>query len=371
MNKFLSLILLIALFSSCAKLEKYKPVATDNPKQYLLRVWTKNFDPKYETGNLPIATTSPMIHQGILFQGGLTGKFSAFDAVSGREIWGVQEKEAVSSQASIYGKYVIYGTASGRLTARHFVSGELKYQVDLGSAIESQPVFARGRGFVHLRNHQIISFDAATGKVLWGFKRTIPFSTTIQRVSKPLIQNNRVIVGFADGHLVAISLEDGLMIWERKMSNATKFIDVDAAPILFNGFLYSGSLNGRLSQIDPTTGKLLQTFPYTISRAPYVYKNFLYLSTVDGKVVRLDAEGEVKASTVLQEKFPVTGVVAWKGDLVVINAQGFLYRLDLEDLKILESQWMGSVASAFYGDIAKSDDTLAVFSSRSRLYVFR
>src|SRR5690606_9929908 len=115
----------------------------------------------------------------------------------------------------------------GRVFARHYLTGQLKYAVDLGASVETEGAVYKGRILFQLRNHQIFALDALTGKILWGHKRSVPFMTTLQRASTPAFVDNKVIVGMADGVVVALSLDDGSLLWERKIGTAAKFVDVD------------------------------------------------------------------------------------------------------------------------------------------------
>ena len=72
----------------------------------------------------------------------------AYDLDSGIEIWKTQDKGAIAAQASYALEKVFYGTVQGRLYARHYLTGELQYAIDLGMAIESAPVILHGRLYV-------------------------------------------------------------------------------------------------------------------------------------------------------------------------------------------------------------------------------
>ena len=141
--------------------------------------------------------------------------------------------------------------------------------------------------FVHTRNHQIFSLDATTGKILWAYKRSVPFLTTLQGVSTPLIDGNRIYVGFADGSLVALSMEEGVLAWESKVVNGPKFIDADTGPTLFNGKLFIGSQANQLASVNSATGFIERRFPYTMTAKPIIHKGMMIFGTADGEIVAL------------------------------------------------------------------------------------
>ena len=124
---------------------------------------------------------------------------------------GNNEAEEYTSSPVIFGDSVIYGTTSGRVKSRKLINGELNYELDVGASVDGTPIVHNGRLFVQLRNHQIFSLDAATGKILWSYKKSIAKKTTIQGVGEGVVYDNLVIYGFADGDLIAFRLK--LVMW--------------------------------------------------------------------------------------------------------------------------------------------------------------
>ena len=252
--------------------------------------WVKNIDPVYASGNLPLALHSPLIHKGILFAGTGKGQMRAYEISNGRIIWETQDNGQYHQRPVIFGDQVIYGTIEGRIYSRHYLTGKLNFEIDLDSSIESSGVLASGRLFFQLRNHKVFALDAKTGKILWAYRRSVPYLTTIQRVSPPLVVKNKLYVGFADGAVAAFNIEDGNLLWEQKLSTALKFLDVDSRPVLFKDSLLVGSLAGSLTLLDRKTGAIRKSFPYSISRSPIVTEDRIYLSTTSGEIVVLNHE---------------------------------------------------------------------------------
>lgn len=373
-------LLAVLLFVGCSSIkqakEDYKSgslfTAKKHDKRFFHHKWVKNLDSIEPGSSLSINVSSPYIFQQLLFQGALDGDFNAYSLDNGRLLWSKKEDSSIASQASIFKENVIYGTINGRLISRDSLTGELKYDVDLGASIQATPTFYKGRVLIHTRDHRLVCLDASTGKILWSFKRSIPYSSTIQGYSEPLGHKNQVFVGFADGYIVSVALDDGMLIWEKKLSSSTKFVDVDASPRINDGNLYIGSLSGRFSKLNPTNGNLITQYDFSASAAPLFIKDTMYIPTIDGYVVKVDGVGKSRqeVKVVLDQNSPVTDLKVWKGYIVGANTKGRLFKLDPESLEVKESFWLGSELSAVYGNLQVREDTLALMSSRSRLYVF-
>lgn len=364
----------LALFSwplflliSCSSLQ---PQGVRQQEALLRAVWTKNLDPVYNTGNLPIALHGPAYHNGMVFIGQDSGYMNAFDQRNGRLLWQKKDNGGYHSHPVVEGEKLIYGTRQGRVYARNYLTGELIYAVDLDAPIESPAVVYQGRAFFHLRNHKIFSLDVETGEILWAYQRSVPFLTTIQGVAKPMIDQGRVIVGFADGSLVALSLEEGIVLWERRLGQGTQFVDVDVTTLRVGDFFISSSLDGEMKIINAWDGVVIRRVPLTPSRAPKILANGEFLvGTKDGNLHLLDRDFETVQKIDLG-RFPITGYLPWKGGFLITMASGDMVWADrrLENKKVAFS--LGHAHSSVLSRPILADGKLAVMSSRHRLYVF-
>lgn len=363
---------LLLFFSllSCSGLKSFKldkPSPNRNPMQV---AWVKNLDPIYNTGNFPIGTSSPFIYEDILFMGDLNGYMRAYDLENGRVIWEADEKHPIQSKANKLKNNIYYGSKSGRLFVRNYASGKLVYAIDLGAPIESQPIFSRGRVIIHLRNHTIICLDAGTGKIFWRYQRSVPYTTTLQRVSQVMPYGNNLMVGFADGVVAAISLEEGVLRWEQKISTGVKFIDVDVTPVIFQNYLVAGSAAGPLRFLNPRNGVIEKTVELNQSHTPYIVKDGMYVGDVNGAIYFINNDGKIDRRKSLT-KNGISSITPFKEGLVVGTMGEEVFYIDAEDFSIKSVFKLGSDQSAVFGDIVSNNGYLGVYSSRNRLYVIK
>jgi len=359
---------LVTLFS-CSKLG-LKPEPVKSATKFFKPIWIKNMDVSHDTGNLPIGLQSPVIEEGILYIGNNSGSMEAYEALNGRKVWSEKESGDYHAAPIVYKQMVIYGNVEGRLFSRDRFSGNLLYSVDVGAAVESQPQLFNGRLLVHTRNHKVVCLDALTGKILWAYKRSVPFLTTLQRVSRPLVRDNKVYVGFADGFVAAFSIEEGILLWETKAVDGPKFIDVDTQPIFYGKNIVVGSQSGPMTVINPAGGLIMRRVPYNLSRAPITYKGNLILGTAEGEVVILDNDFKVIASKTITTD-GITGLALWKDHLTVATTGGELVSLSMDLKREIERFDFGHANSALFGRLVVREEKLAAYSSRNRLYVFQ
>lgn len=364
----LLVVLSLVILSACSHLKKI-----DKPTQetsFFKMAWAKNLDPYYVSGNLPIGVGAPRVYDDIVYQGTLSGTMMAMDVETGRVLWSADEKSALGAPVARFGEFVAYGSETGRLFVRHYLTGEMKYAIDLSSPIESAPVFVQGRLLIYLRGHQIVNLDAETGKVLWSYKRAVAVTTTLQRTTKPLVLDQKVIVGFADGFIGALSLQEGSLLWETKIVENAKFVDVDLNPVLAGAMIVSGSPSGDLMGINPQSGAVAMNFGVSVMSHPYLKGQQLLVGTNDGDIVLLSLAGE-KLKTINISKQPVSAVTWWKDHIIAASFDGQLRAIDPLTSKVVDSFAMGYSYSSIFSDLVTTDDYLAIYSSRNHLYIFR
>lgn len=361
------------ILTSCAQLgvwEQFLPKNDPKKAEFFHPVWTKNLDPISNSGNLPISLSAAAIDDGIVYMGSNQGYFAAYELANGREVWKAMDGSTYHSSPVIYKDKVIYGTVEGRVIARNTKNGdEVYYNVDLGASVETAGTIYNGKIIFHLRNHQIFCLDIETGKILWGFKKAISYLTTLQRASRPIVYNNKVFVGFADGTLGVLGIDEGLLLYEVKISTASKFLDVDANPFIFENKLYIGSQSSPVMMLDPNSGKIIRTADFTSLRAPIVVNKQLVFGTTNGELVMTDANLVVQKKIELS-KTQMTSLSIFKNSIVAGNLKGKVFAVSTDlNSRIAEFDF-GHAYSAIFSDFDSREDHLVVTSSRNRVFVF-
>jgi outer membrane protein assembly factor BamB len=369
---FIPLILIIFLLSGCSSVrDKLKIVAPKKETSDFYVSWSKNLDPEYESGNLPIGLQSPNVHEGLVFVGDNKGLMKALDLKSGRSLWEKRDRGAYHSYPRVFEGALIYGTTEGFVYSRNYLTGDLNYVVAVGKSVETPPVYYKGRVFFQLRDHRIVCLDAKTGGILWAYKRSVPFTTTIQRASTPAIFDNKLFVGLADGTIMALSVEEGVVLWERKVARGSKFIDVDMSPTFFDSKLFVGGVDAPLFVLNPSTGEQLFSFnELRLSRSPLEWKGNLLVGTLTGELVLIGPD----LSIIKRQKVSplgISGVSLWKDQIVVTTLGETITLLDPTTFKENSRFYLGHSSSAVFGKPIVSENMLVILSSRNRLYVFK
>jgi outer membrane protein assembly factor BamB len=236
--------------------------------------------------------------------------------------------------------------------------------------------------FVNALQGEMFSFDISTGGKIGNLKFLGKDASTT-----PLILNNNVIVTYAGDKkysLASYDLVNGKINWRRNYG------DLQTSPILKDGYIYFGGLNGNFYKIDVHSGKLIWKFgskgqihstcavgngiavfgndkgaiygvdinsgsekwklqtANPVHSAPLVNDSVAYIGCSDSNYYAINlADGSVKWKRNLHSKI-VGGSALYKPQNVLVGCvDGSLYSLDINDGSVKwRSATKGAIVSA-------------------------
>ena len=134
----------------CPSLEggKNQQPAAFSPNTGLFYVPTNNLCMDFETRDVSYIAGTPYIGANapeVAGPGGYRGEFMAWDATTGKKVWGIQEPFPVWSGALVTkGNVVFYGTLDGWFKAADARTGKLLWKFKVGSGVVGNPMTYTG-----------------------------------------------------------------------------------------------------------------------------------------------------------------------------------------------------------------------------------
>jgi alcohol dehydrogenase (cytochrome c)/methanol dehydrogenase (cytochrome c) subunit 1 len=132
----------------CAMGGKDQQPAAFSPKTGLFYVPTNNMCMNYEGVEAKYTAGAPYVGANVLMfpgRGGHLGEFIAWDATTGKKVWGIKEPfPAWSGALTTAGDVVFYGTMDGWFKAIHAKTGELLWKHKLASGTIGNPMTYTG-----------------------------------------------------------------------------------------------------------------------------------------------------------------------------------------------------------------------------------
>jgi outer membrane protein assembly factor BamB len=327
--------LLLVVFSlgaaSCASVKRgytvdpYERYDTDVLNIYSISWWQKLVDaPTLEY--MPREPARPGVDRinNRVVTGTRDGILRSIDP-KGRIVWRFVSGQPFSAGPTVVDGFVFAPGGDGFLYCFRADTGELFWKYEAGEDLITVPVVADGRVLVNSQNDTLFAVEAATGKWLWQYRRDTPTGFTVRGASRPVVRDGIVYVGFADGHLAALRLENGTALWDRALSNGRQFVDIDAPPVFdAKGRLIVAAYKDGIFSIDPGSGETLWQATIT-GMVGLVARGEVAYATGDARVIAVyTPTGRVLWSTSLGQRAGLQPALA-AGWLLVPTGRQLLF----------------------------------------------
>jgi outer membrane protein assembly factor BamB len=317
---------------------------------------------------------------GKVFSASREGFVYAHDAATGKKVWQADLRDnsedsgffttlkpALISGGPITGiNKVFVGSENGKVFALDADTGDISWQAKVKGEVISAPAFDAGTLVVNTVSGVLKAFNATDGEVQWQIEQDVP-PLTLRGVSSPSIAAGGVVVGAADGSLTIYILADGQQGWTSEVGEATgsteleRVIDVDSQPLIYGDTVYAVSARGHLVAIELRTGRMLWKRQYSSYRQLSISGNTIFLTDIKGHIYAIDRINGLERWS--QQSFTnrsVTGPAALKNYVVVGDFEGYLHWLDQETGEIVSRHHVDG--SGIYSTPTVADEILYVQS---------
>lgn len=360
----------LGILGGCASRNIHSDLSND-PK-ILTRGWTFPTHGPYDANDRGFEYSSAITYENTLIFGNSSQGVTSLYPGLLRVRWTFPVSNGVISELAIEKKNVYFGGGDGFLYCLNADTGKLIWKYEVKQSLLSRPTLSGGRVFVTSADDTIYAFDAGTGKWLWNYKRRTPQTATIHAASTPLVDGNEVIAGMSDGFIVALSLEEGTLKWERKLQITNKFTDVDASPVLSGDTIYQPSYDGALYALKRKGGDTVWRFDAGGARKVTIDDQIIYLPSSNGTVYALSkANSKVLWQFDLDRGVP-TQIITTDRYVIFASSHQYLYVLDKTTGKGLYRYNVGD-GSGFSGNptYEKDSQSLYLLSMAGNLYQFK
>lgn len=256
--------------------------------------------------------------------------------------------------------------------------GEARWSYEADEAILTSVTVGEGQVFFRTVGDQVGAISAEDGSWIWSYGREAPPDSTILGTSKVALAGGHAVAGFADGAVVALSLEDGTVAWEIPLSNPdARWKDVDVAVLLDASCLLLSTYEGPTMCVQPETGAGVWTQEIAAVAEPLVLDDRLILPGLGGKMSAVDRQtGELlwtwEAPKPIGDasfwRQRTTTPVLWGGQAVFGTSRGYVYGLDPMDGTETWSYRPWIDALGFFGAAGVADGSAYLMSGGGYLY---
>ncbi len=339
-KKILSLCIVLLLVA-CANtketlgtLQQYNPLKSTKPEMsHPVQV---NVQPVWATkagrgaGRLSYEF-SPVVKEDIIYTVDRRGVFSMLDKQTGRMLAQHGSRMKVTSNLAVDDEGKAYAANDkGEIFAIAVETGEIAWQTPVNLEILAQPQLTEKFVIATTLKGGLYVLDKATGELQWEFAVASPMMIE-RRTNPPLVVNDTIYAGLANGKILAFNVEDGEILWERKVSipegigEVGNLIDIDTQPLLWDDALFVKTYQREIIALNKRTGEVLWKHPNIPGVGMLVEDAILYVVGRRGGVWALDTQtGHTKwESPALEERF-LAAPVMMDEYIVLGDSRGYL-----------------------------------------------
>lgn len=316
----------------------------------------------------------PAISGPTIYIASADGEVAALDRNSGDILWEVDVETSLSGGVGVYEEALFLGSSDGFVLKLDAKSGAHAWSVPVRGEILSPPQSNGNVVVVQTNDGKLQGLDFTTGKLLWSYDSNIPV-LTVRGTSSPIVRNEVVYAGFANGRVVALNINTGAMVWEVRVaipqgrSEIERLVDVDGTMELAGSELYAASYQGNLVAIDADTGTRM--WQQKVSSYSGVSQGFgnIYVADEDGTLAAYLRSGEgarwtqeALAYRELSRPTPVGSYVA------VADFEGYVHVLSQ-----LEGEFVGRVRADRKGaraDMLSDGSVIYVYGNSGKLVAY-
>ncbi|NHQ87670.1 outer membrane protein assembly factor BamB [Iodobacter sp. HSC-16F04] len=278
----------------------------------------------------------PAVDGDLIVVAGSPDKLQALDAASGKSRWQIKTEQEIAGGVGLGGDVIAVGSVKGVVLA-YDRGGKFLWRTQASSEIMAPPAVAKGIVVVKTGDGRVSAYAAADGKQLWQYQKQLP-ALILRNYAAATISGNVVYAGLSGGRLVALSLQDGRVLWDspvaipRGATELERVTDVVAPPVVDGRLVCAVAYQGRVACFDAVSGSAAWT--RELSSWSGLAMDYRYVYAVDAAGNVNAFERESGRSVWRQDKLAARSVTApavLGKYLVVADFAGYTHFLNTED----------------------------------------
>lgn len=237
----------------------------------------------------------PVVAGRFVYTADASGLVQATQINSGKIKWSTQLKNPVVSGPSLGEGKIALASNAATLILLNQQTGKVLWEVTLSGESLAAPKITRHKVIAKTIDGKVFAFDISTGKQLWTVDHGAP-NLILKASASPVIVGDLALVGFSDGKLDAINLDNGQLMWQRSIAYASgssdveRLVDIDSDPIVANNVAYLASYQGYVGALSLDDGQFLWRKPASVFKNMYLHDHSLFITDSKDVVWSIDAQ---------------------------------------------------------------------------------
>lgn len=282
-----------------------------------------------------------------LFAVSTSGVVSSINKTNGHINWRANTKLSVSAGPGAGSGIVVIGSRKGEVVALRQADGAQIWKTSVPDEILAQPTVGRYVVIKAIDGH-VRAFSPENGSLIWSFQQIEP-NLVLHAASTPLISDNSVFVGYANGNLVRLNANNGDLLWQQPIAIAEgafaiqRMIDIDANPVIYNHHVYAATYQGKIASLDWRSGEPIWSRDISSYTGMSADNNTIYISDAQSNLWAFNASTGNTAWQQTKLAARVISAPASIGNYIVVgDAEGYVHWLNKTDGHFAARDYVGN-----------------------------
>jgi outer membrane protein assembly factor BamB len=310
-------------------------------KRTVRHTWTAGLGGDSE--NLRLALR-PIVVDGTVYAASHDGEVIAMAADSGRRLWTVKTKLALSAGPEVDGALVVLGSSDGDIVALDAGNGSERWRKAIGSEVLARPLIAKDVVVIRTVDGHVEGLATADGVQRWAVDEQVP-RLTLRGTAPPVLAGDRVIAGFDNGKVLAIDPRNGDVLWDaivnapRGRTELERLADIDSPARVSGDDIFVVGFQGRVAMLALDSGQIWWARDASSYRGFAMDEDNLYLTNADSVVIAMKrSDGAVLWEQDAMKRRGLTAPAVDGDALVVGDFEGYVHWLDKTTGEIVARQ---------------------------------
>lgn len=347
-----------------AALTEYKPEI----KPHLL--WSAKAGAGSRDENIKL---TPAINSAAIYTSSANGIVTSINRLNGQINWQINTRLPITTGPGIGNGAVVVGTQNGQVAALNQTNGQLRWETSVAGELLASPAIAQNVVVVKTMDGMVRGLSLDNGKQLWSYQLSEP-TLVLRGASAPLVEGDRVMVGFANGKLAKLNLRSGNPEWLQTITipegafSIQRMTDIDADPIAYKQNIYAATYQGKIAALDWFSGRTRWTHNISSYTGMSADENSVYITDANSHVWSFGAgDGNINWHQNQLDARGITGPAVIGKYVVVGDSEGYLHWMNAETGRLVARERIGSSVSA--APIAKNG-VLYAFTNNGNLVAY-
>lgn len=281
----------------------------------------------------------PLLIEDQIFTVDAVGNIVSLNVSNGKKNWEFETHLSVITGLAGNRDVIVVSSADGDVAVYDRIKKGLKirWAIRLSGEIRSVPAIDGEQIFTRTVAGKLSAISLIDGSIQWAVSRRIP-ALSLTGNSAPIVDGNRVIVGFDDGKLTAFDRSNGRNIWEKTITLASgrteieRLVDIDGDLLLKDGIIYVSTYQGHLSAVQSINGNVLWSRQFSSYQSIVADEDALFISGDMSHIWSIDRRTGTafwKQEDLHERKITAPQII--DNNIVVGDFEGYLHWLSKTD----------------------------------------